>query len=200
VIPQLRTAGKTNVAGGRAKLDDDQSSELFRSVVMPHLADGLALARWLAGNVTDAEDIVQDAAIKALRAVSRFDGGNPRAWVLAIVRNTAFSWFAKHRPKALLMVGGLAEIDEATYGDETQPDLGPETPEASLIRRADAAMVEAAIAELPLPFREILVFRDINGLSYREIAELLNVPIGTVMSRLSRARARLATLIAEKDK
>lgn len=167
---------------------------------MPHLADGLALARWLAGNVTDAEDIVQDAAIKALRAVSRFDGGNPRAWVLAIVRNTAFSWFAKHRPKALLMVGGLAEIDEATYGDERQPDLGPDTPEATLIRRADAAMVEAAIAELPLPFREILVFRDINGLSYREIAELLSVPVGTVMSRLSRARARLATIIAEKDK
>jgi RNA polymerase sigma-70 factor (ECF subfamily) len=198
--PHTGTSGNTHAAGGRARLDDDRSAELFRSVVMPHLADGLALARGLAGNLTDAEDILQDAAVKALRAVAQFEGGNSRAWVLAIVRNTAFSWFARHRPKALLMVGGLAEIDEATYGDEPQPDLGPETPEAALIRRADASMVEAAIAELPLPFREILVFRDINGLSYREIAELLNIPAGTVMSRLSRARARLATCIAEKDK
>jgi RNA polymerase sigma-70 factor (ECF subfamily) len=97
------------------------------------------------------------------------------------------------------MVGGLAEIDETTYSADAGSGPIPDTPEAALIRRADTALVEAAIAQLPLPFREIVVFRDINELSYRDIAAMLNVPIGTVMSRLSRARARLASIIAEKD-
>lgn len=191
--------GKTRVVAERAKLDNDQAARLFRSTVLPYLADGLALARWLAGDATDAEDIVQEAAMKALRAIDTFEGSNARAWLLAIVRNTAFSWLAKHRPKALVMVGGLAEIDETTYSAEAHLDTAPDTPEAALIRSADIAVVEAAIAQLPLPFREIVVFRDINELSYRDIAAMLNVPIGTVMSRLSRARARLAAIIAEKD-
>jgi len=192
---RLDADGKTRVVAERAKLDSDQAATLFRNTVLPHLADGLALARWLAGDATDAEDIVQEAAMKALRGIDTFEGSNARAWLLAIVRNTTFSWLAKHRPKALVMVGGLAEIDETTYSAEA----GPDTPEAALIRRADTALVEAAIAQLPLPFREIVVFRDINELSYRDIAAMLNVPIGTVMSRLSRARARLASIIAEKD-
>jgi len=199
LIPRLDAGNKMRVVTQRAKLDNDQAAELFRNVVLPHLADGLALARWLAGNVSDAEDIVQEAAIRALRGIGGFEGENPRGWMLAIVRNTAFSWLAKHRPKALVMVGGLAEIDEAAYSGNGVAEAVEDTPEAALIRRADIAVVEAAIGELPLPFREIVVFRDINGLSYKQIAELLNVPIGTVMSRLSRARAKLASIIAEKD-
>lgn len=199
MIPRLDADPKVRVVTQRAKLDNDQAAQLFRSVVLPHLADGLALARWLAGNVTDAEDIVQEAAIRALRGIGGFEGENSRGWMLAIVRNTTFSWLAKHRPKALVMVGGLSEVDETAYSGQAIPDVAEDTPEAALIRRANASMVEKAIAELPLPFREIVVFRDINGLSYKDIAELLNVPIGTVMSRLSRARARLASIIAEKD-
>ena len=199
MIPRLDAGNKPRVVTQRAKLDNDQAALLFRKVVLPHLADGLALARWLAGNVSDAEDIVQEAAIRALRGIGGFEGDNPRGWMLAIVRNTAFSWLAKHRPKALVMVGGLAEIDEAAYAGNGMSEVVEDTPEASLIRRANAAIVEAAIAELPLPFREIVVFRDISSLSYKDVAELLNVPIGTVMSRLSRARARLAAIIAEKD-
>ena len=196
---RLDADGKTRVVAERAKLDSDQAATLFRNTVLPHLADGLALARWLAGDATDAEDIVQEAAMKALRGIDTFEGNNARAWLLAIVRNTTFSWLAKHRPKALVMVGGLAEIDETTYSADAGSGPIPDTPEAALIRRADTALVEAAIAQLPLPFREIVVFRDINELSYRDIAAMLNVPIGTVMSRLSRARARLAAIIAEKD-
>ncbi|HZY51329.1 MAG TPA: sigma-70 family RNA polymerase sigma factor [Devosia sp.] len=196
---RLDADGKTRVVAERAKLDSDQAATLFRNTVLPHLADGLALARWLAGDATDAEDIVQEAAMKALRGIDTFEGNNARAWLLAIVRNTTFSWLAKHRPKALVMVGGLAEIDETTYSADAGSGPIPDTPEAALIRRADTALVEAAIAQLPLPFREIVVFRDINELSYRDIAAMLNVPIGTVMSRLSRARARLASIIAEKD-
>lgn len=196
---RLDADGKTRVVAERAKLDSDQAATLFRNTVLPHLADGLALAHWLAGDATDAEDIVQEAAMKALRGIDTFEGSNARAWLLAIVRNTTFSWLAKHRPKALVMVGGLAEIDETTYSADAGSGPIPDTPEAALIRRADTALVEAAIAQLPLPFREIVVFRDINELSYRDIAAMLNVPIGTVMSRLSRARARLASIIAEKD-
>jgi len=196
---RLDADGKTRVVAERAKLDSDQAATLFRNTVLPHLADGLALARWLAGDATDAEYIVQEAAMKALRGIDTFEGSNARAWLLAIVRNTTFSWLAKHRPKALVMVGGLAEIDETTYSADAGSGPIPDTPEAALIRRADTALVEAAIAQLPLPFREIVVFRDINELSYRDIAAMLNVPIGTVMSRLSRARARLASIIAEKD-
>lgn len=196
---RLDADGKTRVVAERPKLDSDQAATLFRNTVLPHLADGLALARWLAGDATDAEDIVQEAAMKALRGIDTFEGSNARAWLLAIVRNTTFSWLAKHRPKALVMVGGLAEIDETTYSADAGSGPIPDTPEAALIRRADTALVEAAIAQLPLPFREIVVFRDINELSYRDIAAMLNVPIGTVMSRLSRARARLASIIAEKD-
>lgn len=169
-------------------LDQDRRAELFREIVLPHLAEGLTLARWLAGNVPDAEDIVQEACLRALTGIAGFGGGSARGWVLAIVRNTAFSWLSRHRSKALLMVGDLADIEEAAQAQDPSP-----TPEAELIRRADARTVESAIAALPLPFREVLVLRDINGLSYKEIAELLNLPVGTVMSRLARGRERFAT-------
>ena len=139
---RLDADGKTRVVAERAKLDSDQAATLFRNTVLPHLADGLALARWLAGDATDAEDIVQEAAMKALRGIDTFEGSNARAWLLAIVRNTTFSWLAKHRPKALVMVGGLAEIDETTYSADAGSGPIPDTPEAAL---KEAAAVPLAL-------------------------------------------------------
>jgi RNA polymerase sigma-70 factor (ECF subfamily) len=170
-------------------LDDNAR---FRSIVMPHLDDAYRLAHWLTGNRTDAEDVVQDASLRAFRAIREFAGGNPRSWMLSIVRNTAYSWLRKNRPATVVTVEDLeaVELQQANPGEPNS-----ETPEAALIAKVDAAQLRAAIAALPTPFRETLVLRDIEGLDYREIAEATEVPIGTVMSRLARARRRLmATL------
>ncbi len=168
----------------------------FATVVMPHIDDAYRLAHWLTGNRTDAEDVVQDASLRAFRAIRSFTGGSSRAWLLTIVRNTAYSWLRKNRPAAVVTVEDLeaVELAQANPGD---PDA--ETPEAAFIARADAEQLRAAIAALPAPFRETLVLRDIEGLDYREIAQATEVPIGTVMSRLARARRRLTATIAGNE-
>jgi RNA polymerase sigma factor (sigma-70 family) len=169
-----------------------RSNQRFREVVLPHLADALSLARWLTGSRHDAEDVVQDACIRALQGIDTYEGGNSRAWVLAVVRNASFTWLAKHRSKSLVLVGDMAAIDEVSQAGTEGHILSPE---AELIREADIATVEASIAALSHPFREVLVLRDVNGLSYKEIANMLTLPIGTVMSRLARARAQLAAAV-----
>jgi RNA polymerase sigma-70 factor (ECF subfamily) len=165
-------------------------------VVLPLLGDAYTLARWISGNRADAEDIVQDACLRAFRAIRNFDGGSKRAWVLTIVRHTAYSWLRKNRPTALVMVENLEAVVEAQAASGN-PDS--ETPEAALIAKADAARLEAAIAVLPTPFRETVVLRDVQGLDYREIAEVTGVPIGTVMSRLARGRGRLIADIRRRE-
>ena len=163
----------------------------FANVVLPYLGDAYALARWLARNDSDAEDIVQEACLRAFRGIAGFGDVNARAWLLSIVRNTAFTWLKKHRDPRLVAVENI-ELVEATGPERDEgPFAGPSSPEASLIERADAARLEAAIAALPEEFRETLVLRDLQGLDYRAIAEVTGVPIGTVMSRLARARRRL---------
>lgn len=171
-------------------LTGEAQASRFNEVVMPHLGDALALARWLTGSATDAEDVVQDACIKAYAGIGGYAGGNARAWLLTIVRNASYTWLARNRPRHLVVVGDLDDLEEVSAFHRDQlPES--ESPEASLIAKADSAALEAAIAALPEPFRETLVLRDINGLSYREIAVMLEVPIGTVMSRLARARGQL---------
>ena len=163
----------------------------FANVVLPYLGDAYALARWLARNDSDAEDIVQEACLRAFRGIAGFGDVNARAWLLSIVRNTAFTWLKKHRDPRLVAVENI-ELVEATGPERDEgPFAGPSSPEASLIERADAARLEAAIGALPEEFRETLVLRDLQGLDYRAIAEVTGVPIGTVMSRLARARRRL---------
>jgi RNA polymerase sigma-70 factor (ECF subfamily) len=193
------SGGRIDRPQTRQALDQDRAAELFRQVVVPHLADGLALARWLAGNASDAEDIVQDACMRALKGIDGYRGGSARAWLLTIVRNTAFSWLARQRSSALVMVGDLADIDEASAANTSGGADPQPTPESELIRRADQQMVAAAIAALTLPMREVLVLRDVNGCSYKEIAEVLNLPIGTVMSRLARGRQHLAALVRRAE-
>lgn len=154
---------------------------------MRHLDDAYGLARWLTGNSADAEDVVQEACLRALKGIGGFSGGNARAWVMAIVRNTAFSWLARNRPKEILLTDDI----EAAEGLAATPP-GGETPEDALIAKANAMQLEAAIAALPPQLRETFVLRDIQDMSYREIAAVTQAPIGTVMSRLARARAALA--------
>ena len=166
----------------------------FARQVLPHLGDAYSLARWITGNRADAEDVVQEACLRAYRAITTFADGNARAWVLTIVRHTAYTWLRRNRSASLVMVDDLEAVERAHAepGDQEKP-----TPETELIAKADAARLESAIAELPAPFKETLVLRDVQGLDYREIAEITEVPIGTVMSRLARARRRLAARITK---
>lgn len=174
----------------------EDSKAKFDIVVAPHLAEAFALARWLAGDRADAEDIFQEACLRAFRGISTFAGGSARAWVLTIVRRTAYSWLGKNRSAAQVA------IDDLNPGERAVAERGGDrdgsktaTPEAELIGKADAARLGAAIAALPLEFRETFVLRDIQGLEYREIAEVTAAPLGTVMSRLARARRRLIETI-----
>jgi RNA polymerase sigma factor (sigma-70 family) len=167
----------------------------FRRVVLPHLDDAYELARWLAGSRVDAEDVVQDAFLHAFRGISRFSNGNARAWVLTIVRHAAYDWMRTNRPAALVVVEDLEAVAGAQWSER---DV--ETPETALIAQADAALLEAAVAALPAPLRETLVLRELQGLAYREIAAVTGVPIGTVMSRLWRARDRLVAIVSGSDR
>jgi RNA polymerase sigma-70 factor (ECF subfamily) len=176
---------------------DDSTSEdytRFNRVVMPHLDAAYNLAYWLTGNRTDADDVVQEASLRAFRAIQLFAGGSARAWVLRIVRNTAYAWLRKNRSGPVATVEDLEAV-EAAHAKPSDPTAG--TPEAAIIAKAQIGQLRAAIAVLPPPFRETLVLRDIEGLDYREIAEATEVPIGTVMSRLARARGRLIVAMGE---
>ncbi len=159
----------------------------FAAVVAPHLDDAYGLARWLTGSATDAEDVVQEACIRALGALDGAPVERGKPWLLAIVRNAAFTWLAKNRPKGVILTDDAGALEAAAA--KNAPDA-PD-PEAALIAAADEKALEAAIGALPHLFREVVVMRDINGLSYREIAAAIGAPIGTVMSRLARGRAVL---------
>lgn len=169
-------------------MTSDLVQRLFAEIVVPHLDDAYGLARWLTGNPSDAEDVVQDACLKALAALKTAGVRNGRAWVLAIVRNTALTRLARRRGERLVA------SDDLENAAGVDLDLSPEE---KLIARIDVAELTQAIAALPLAFRETLVMREINDLSYREIAEATGVPVGTVMSRLARARALLTSALRE---
>jgi len=171
-------------------VDDTSDQARFAEVFLPHLVDAFRLARWIAGSRADAEDIVQEASMRAFKNIRGFSGGNPRAWVLTIVRNTSYSWLTQNRPKVLVL---SEDLDQRTRETIEQED--PQTPETALIAKLDAQEVRKAMASLPVPFREVLVLREIHDLDYRSIAEVAALPIGTVMSRLARARSMLAAAI-----
>jgi len=154
----------------------------FEQVMLPHLDAAYNLARWLTRNDHDAQDIVQDAMLRAFRFFGSLRG-EPRPWLLTIVRNCCFTWLQANRPADTVAFNdGLAELLPA---DE-------DGPEALAVRNGDRRMLNAAIGTLPIPFREVLILRELEELSYRDIARIADVPIGTVMSRLSRARRMLA--------
>jgi RNA polymerase sigma factor (sigma-70 family) len=177
------------VAGSTLKDKDDR--ELFDEVFLPNLTEAYRLARWLTGNTSDAEDVVQDAALRAFRGIKNFGSINARAWSLTIVRNTAYSWLQKNRPKALLSMEDLSEPDKHQFELEHENTKRTETPEDIVLQKAEIENINQALARLPALFREVIVLREMHELNYRDIAEIANIPIGTVMSRLSRARQML---------
>ena len=177
-------------------VDDQTDQTRFVEVFLPHLDDAFRLARWISGSRADAEDIVQEASLRAFKGIRTFSGGSTRAWTLTIVRNTSYSWLAKNRPSMVVLTEDLdqhaREKMERAAGDGDVP-----TPEAALIAKMEAEAVRNAVAALPLPFREVLVLRETHDLDYRSIAEIIQVPIGTVMSRLARARKLIFATLRE---
>jgi RNA polymerase sigma-70 factor (ECF subfamily) len=156
----------------------------FERLALPHLDAAYNLARWLTRNDSDAEDVVQDAYLRAYKYFASFRGENFRAWLLAVVRRAAYDWMHRNRPSEVV---SNADMDLEEVAGEAD-----DSPETALLRRADEKMVNDMIAALPPPFREVVVLRELQELSYKEIAEIAGVPVGTVMSRLARARAMLA--------
>jgi RNA polymerase sigma factor (sigma-70 family) len=174
-----------------SKLDSqDDHRERFSKLVVPHLRDSYALAYRITGSHADAEDVFQEACLRAFRAVGDVVDSSARAWVMTIMRNTAFTWIRKNRPSAVFAVDDLEEV-EAAQADPGDPGL-----EMMLIAQSD---LETGIAALPDPFRETVILRNLHGLSYREIADRTKVPIGTVMSRLARARSRFLAAAKKEE-
>lgn len=160
----------------------------FDQVVLPHLDAAYRLARWLVGNQDDAQDAVQEAALRALRYFQTFSGGNGRAWFLRIVRHTCYGW-RNH----LTAVPTELFDEEQHSGVNTAKD-----PEELLLQADDVELIDEALRNLPRRFRELLVLREIEGLSYQELADVLDIPLGTVMSGLSRARRAMRGALVDQ--
>jgi RNA polymerase sigma factor (sigma-70 family) len=171
---------------------------VFDEVFLPHMAEAYRLAQWLTGNAYDAEDVVQDAALRAFRGIKSFGAVNARAWSLTIVRNTAYNWLMKNRPKAVVFTDDLSIAKQQELEHEGPEGTRIETPEQIALFKEDAEEVQQALSQLPAQFREVIVLRELNQLNYRDIAEITNVPIGTVMSRLSRGRQLLIALLGDR--
>ena len=159
----------------------------FDEVVLPHLDAAYNLARWLVRNTHDAEDVVQEACLRAVKFFEGYHGGDARAWLLRIVRNTSYSFLEKRRP-----ADAAQEFDESTH----VPSAEKPNAEALLLRSAENQALQVALEELPIAFREALILRELEGLSYKEIAEVMEIPIGTVMSSLARARTQLQKILS----
>jgi len=154
----------------------------FEEAVLPHLNAAYNLARWLTRNDTDAEDVVQEAYLRAFKFFGGFHGTDGRSWLLAIVRNTCYTWMQHNRSPEV----SLPLDDETDEIESTDLD-----PEALLLQRADTLLVRRALEDLPIEFREVMVFRELEEMSYKQIAVITELPVGTVMSRLARGRKRL---------
>jgi RNA polymerase sigma factor (sigma-70 family) len=191
-----RLSGQQQASVSTVQNKDERA--VFDEVFLPHMAEAYRLAQWLTGNSYDAEDVVQDAALRAFRGIKSFGAVNARAWSLTIVRNTAYSWLMKNRPKAVVFTGDLSAAEQQELEHEGPQGTRIETPEEIALFKADAEGVQRALAQLPAHFREVIVLREMNQLNYRDIAEITNVPIGTVMSRLSRGRQLLITLLGDR--
>ena len=172
-----------------------QKESRFQAIVLPHLDSAFNLARWLARNEQDAEDIVQEAYLRAFKFFDGFHGEDGRPWLLGIVRNTFYTWYQQNKTQK-----ESTEFDEELHSIETEDCVGTQrvdnNPEALLIQKDSQREVHQALKALSAEFREVLVMRELEDLSYKEIAGIVGIPIGTVMSRLARGRKQLAEILA----
>jgi RNA polymerase sigma factor (sigma-70 family) len=165
------------------KVPETGRRERFEEAVLPHLDAAYSLARWLTRNDQDAQDVTQEACLRAFRFFDGYQGGNMRSWLLTILRNTCYTWMHQNRR------GDSTELfNEEIHSPELSGSLDPEI---QVLASADKETLRRALEELPDAFREALVLREIEGMSYKEIADVTSVSLGTVMSRLARARTRL---------
>lgn len=167
----------------------------FRETILPHLDGAYSLARYLTRDAAAAEDIVQEAFLRAFRAFPTFRGVAPKAWLFAIVRNCFLSWAASGKAAGAVVISEAALSEPQVLALSNLADPDQDTPETALLRRREAETVRAVIETLPEPFRETLVLREMEAMAYREIADLTGAPVGTVMSRLARARQMLAEVL-----
>ncbi len=166
----------------------DVLTATYEEAVLPHLDAAYNLARWLTRNERDAEDVVQEAYLRALKHFSSFKGGDARPWLLTIVRNTYYTWIQRHR-----LEGSASSFEEEANAQISDaPD-----PEMLLLRETDKQLLRRALQKLPREFLEVIVLREFEELSYQQIAEVVQIPLGTVMSRLARARRRLAEIASK---
>jgi RNA polymerase sigma-70 factor, ECF subfamily len=164
-------------------VESTSNREEFERIVLPYLDDAYTLARYLVRDEHDAQDIVHEALLRAIRHFDGFRGGDPRAWILTIVRHCSYTWRRRRMSEA-----PSVEYDENAHGGASS---GARATDARLLEESDRVMLERALHELPLELREVLVLREVEGMPYKEISRVVGVPIGTVMSRLARARERL---------
>jgi RNA polymerase sigma-70 factor (ECF subfamily) len=167
----------------------DEEQARFESLVLPHLDAAYNLARWLTRNDHDASDVVQDALVRALRYFASFKGEQARPWLLQTVRHTCYDWLRQNRPSEVVA------LDDAEDAWREVPAPAAEEPQALAVRNAERAQVNWALNNLPVALREVLVLRELEDLSYKEIARIVDIPVGTVMSRLARGRELLRKIL-----
>jgi RNA polymerase sigma-70 factor (ECF subfamily) len=182
-----RRAEKTGIDGTESRAQSQLA--LFEELILPHLDAAYNLARWLTGNDQDAQDVVQESYLRAFRFFEGYRGGDGKAWLLTIVRNTCRTWQLRQNREKVAV-----PFDEISHGGN---GLAPDQ-EQSMVERERAAVLRTCIGTLPMDFRETLVMRELEEMSYQEIADALGVALGTVMSRLSRARKRLEECAASR--
>jgi RNA polymerase sigma-70 factor, ECF subfamily len=169
----------------------------FEHRILPHAPAAYSLAHWLLRHPQDAEDALQEGILKAFKSFHGYNGGNAQGWLLAIVRNTCLTLMERRRAEGRVVVRAVsAPLQDHQQG--TVPDPSPQQ-DAAIIAEEECRRIRDAVAALPLPFREVLVLREYHDLPYREIADIIGAPVGTVMSRLARARERLAVALSEQN-
>jgi RNA polymerase sigma factor (sigma-70 family) len=176
-------------------MTDPVIAQRFEALVLPHMNSAFNVARWLTHNDQDAQDVVQEAYLRAFRFFGGFRGEDARAWLLSIVRNTFYTWHRQNRGHA----ADTTMFEEDMHSLETGAAEHDDSPEAMLIRSQSQKRVHKALQSLRLEYREVVVLRELEELSYKEIAAIVGIPMGTVMSRLGRGRQQLAALLAPTD-